>query len=108
MTNRPINPTLIAQASADFYHLDTASLTETVCRVPYIRQARDVAIFLSRNLTPMSYPVIAKHFAYRDPRDLMRSYKRTMCRLQEGGPASVVLRAHLKDIETMVAVRQTR
>jgi len=62
---KPITPDMILHAVADHYGLEVSELTGPSRTRPLVT-ARHVAMYLTRNLTDYSYPMIGKVFGGRD------------------------------------------
>ena len=84
----------IKEEVASRYHLKRHDL-EGSSRKKEISQARHIAIYLARELTPHSFPAIGRAFGNRDHTTIMHSYLKIKDLLEE----TPLLHAELKEIQ---------
>ena len=90
----------IKEEVATRYHLKRHDL-EGSSRKKEISQARHIAIYLARELTPHSFPAIGKAFGNRDHTTIMHSYLKIKDLLEE----TPLLHAELKEIQEGLGAR---
>lgn len=64
-TDVPVNPQRIIAVTADFFEIDTETLTGT-SKIRKITYARQLAMYLCRELTDLSLPKIGEYFGGKD------------------------------------------
>jgi chromosomal replication initiator protein len=87
---------------ASRYHLKRHEL-EGSSRKKEISQARHLAIYLAREMTDSSFPVIGKQFGNRDHTTIMHSYMKVKSLLQE----APLLHAEIQEIQESLNARFT-
>lgn len=92
----------IKEEVASRYHLRRHDL-EGSSRKKEISQARHLAIYLSREMTDSSFPVIGKQFGNRDHTTIMHSYMKVKSLLQE----APLLHAEIQEIQESLTARYT-
>jgi len=92
----------IKEEVASRYHLRRYDL-EGSSRKKEISQARHLAIYLSREMTDSSFPVIGKQFGNRDHTTIMHSYTKVKSLLQE----APLLHAEIQEIQESLNARYT-
>jgi len=92
----------IKEEVASRYHLKRHDL-EGSSRKKEISQARHLAIYLSREMTDSSFPVIGKQFGNRDHTTIMHSYMKVKSLLEE----APLLHAEIQEIQESLNARYT-
>jgi chromosomal replication initiator protein len=77
---RPRSIAEIQAAACDHFGLSTAELLSSA-RTPRISWPRQVAMYLSRELTGESLPAIGRHFGGRDHTTVLHAWRRTSARI---------------------------
>ncbi len=96
--DRDLNTDLIQEVTAKYFNKKITDLTGT-SREKEINLARQIAIYLCRELTDLSFPKIGEHFGGRDHSTIMHAYERIKKRkLEEAEVEKMVndLVSHLK------------
>ena len=65
MTKAPVTSTVILQATADLFNFSLEQITGGSRRRPLV-DARQIAMYVTRNMTDLSYPEIGRAFGNRD------------------------------------------
>jgi len=72
---RDVNTDVIQEVTADYFELKISDI-KGKSRTKSINLARQIAIYLCRELTDLSFPKIAEHFGGRDHTTIMHAYER--------------------------------
>ena len=79
---RPITPALILQATADMFDFTVEELQGKSRRRPLVT-ARQIAMYVFRELTDLSYPAIAREFGGRDHTTVMHAVDKIKALMKE-------------------------
>ncbi len=79
---RQITPALILQQTAQMYGLDVEQLTSR-SRTRNLVHARQIAMYVCRELTDLSYPQIGREFGGRDHTTVIHAYEKVAALMQE-------------------------
>lgn len=100
-----MSPDLIIATVADYYHLSTDEVRARR-RIPYVLHAREVAVYLCRQLMPaMSYEMLTRFFDYQYRGTLVDCRKRAKDRLAD--EQGEILRRQMEEIMEIVRYRRT-
>ncbi len=79
---RPITPKVILDATADLFGFDVEELCGTSRRRPLVT-ARQISMYVFRNLTDYSYPAIAREFGGRDHTTVIHAVEKISTLMKE-------------------------
>jgi len=74
---KPINPFLIMRAVENYFHLENGSLIKRD-RKPYITRARNIGMYLVREVCGFTYNEIAAFFDRDDHKTIMNGCKKAL------------------------------
>lgn len=82
MPEREVNTDMITEVTAEYFDLKVADLRGK-SRAKTINQARQVSIYICRELTDLSLPKIGEYFGHRDHSTILHAYDRIKSEMQE-------------------------
>ena len=95
---RDVNSDLIKKITSEYFNLKVEDLTGK-SRQKKINQARQIAIYLCRELTDLSFPRIGEHFGNRDHTTIMYAFERISESIKEDNQTREIVNSlisHLK------------